>query len=425
MVSTILQSVRNLHKIRSKELYSNERLRDYQFHLLKKTLHFASEKIPYYREIFQKSGIHAAGIKTWEDFEKVPVLTKEDLRAHSPELFLPDGIDKKKIWKSETTGSSGIPITVYRNSGSVAWDRALIHYCFENLGIRFYHRFCQVLAHVSNKPQPLGPLAKLGFKRNFVVDLRQNDAQIALEIRKLKPDAICTYPSVFLRLAEYLKSQGMRIKTRWLIAQGEVLPEPWRATIEEAFGAPLYHTYGSTEFARVAFECREKKGYHLIPDAAVVEISSNGKAAADYEEGEMIVTNLNNFCFPLIRYKIGDRAIRSSKTCACGIRYPLLESITGRLDDFLVLPSGKRVSARAVTHMQFEGITQYKVIQKSPSHLQVMIVPSKSYGEKTVEDVEKILAGAFFGEPVKVEISKREKLPLSRTGKLQLVSREF
>src|SRR5205823_2876819 len=103
---------------------------------------------------------------------------------------------------------------------------------------------------------------------------------------------------------------------------------------------------------------------------------------------------------PLIRYQIGDRGILSPRPCACGITYPLLDNVTGRCDDFLILPSGAKVSARALTHMQFEGIIQYKIVQKSPSSLQVLIIPSRSFSDQTVQEVRKVLDHAFLGESV-------------------------
>lgn len=425
MVTDILKVFGNFYRIKRKQHDSPEKLRSDQWEGVKKVLRFASTKIPYYIEAYRKAGIRYQDIQTWEDFQKIPLLTKEEKRAHPPEAFLPFNVDKEKIWKTQTTGSSGIPITVHRDPESAAWEKALMHYCFENLGIRIHHRFCQLSAILSEKPNRPGPLQKLGFKRNFVVNLRQTDEEIIRQIQALKPDVLYTFPSIFLRLAEYIRSQGIRLNIRWLIAQGEVLPDPWRAAIQKAFGVPLYHTYGATEIARIGFECRQQHGYHLIADAAVTEILNEENPADFSEEGKIILTSLNNFCSPYIRYQIGDRGILSRHPCPCGVTYPLLENVTGRVDDFIILPSGRKVSARSITHMGFEGIVQYKVIQKSPSQLQVLLIPSETFGNQTIREIQKVLAGAFGDEPMEIEITPRESLPISRTGKLQLVTREF
>ena len=425
MLTDIFYACKNFYTIKKKEFYSREKLKDYQWRRLKETLNFSYNFIPYYQETYRKAGIHLQDIQTWKDFERLPFLTKQIKRAISPDEFLPRTINKKKIWKTQTTGSSGIPIMVYRDSQSSSWDRALNHYCFSVVGIRFYHRFCQIVAAHSEKPHTPGPLAKFGLKRNFTVNLKQTDAEIVRQIQEIKPNVLWSFPSVFLKLAEFIRERNIRLNLHALIAQGEVLPEIWRSTIENAFEAPLYHTYGATELARIGFECAEQEGYHLITDAAVVEIIENEKAASFHEEGELIVTNLNNYCSPLIRYQIGDRGSLSPFRCRCGINYPLLKNITGRSDDFMILPSGARISARAVTHLQFEGIIQYKIVQKSPSVLKVLIIPSSSFGIHTIRETEKVLRAALLNEPVEIKIIRMESLPVTQTGKLQLVTREF
>lgn len=416
MIYDLLKSAECFLEIKKKEFYSEEKLKDLQFNLLKKTLHFAFTQIHFYRKRMKEFGIHIDDIRHWDDFRKIPILTKSELRSHSSQEFISTRINPDKIWKSQTTGSSGIPITVYRNAESIAWEKAHIFYSFHTIGIKIHHKICKISASLPEKPCLPGPIEKLGFKRQYLVSLKQTDEQILGEIRKIKPHVIFTFPSVFLRLAEYLKSHKIKLDVKILVAQGEVLPESWRTVIQGAFHAPLYHTYGSTEIARIGFECREQNGYHLISDAAVLEVLN---------EDELIVTNLNNFCMPLIRYQIGDRGTISPLPCSCGIRYPKLENITGRSDDYLILPSGRKVSARAITQMEFDGILQYKVIQRSPSKLDILVIPSVQFGEKTVKEIHHVLTGAFLGEEIKIEIKPTESLPVSRTGKLQLVSREF
>lgn len=331
----------------------------------------------------------------------------------------------KSVWMSQTTGSSGIPITICRSPESDAWNKALLHYSLAALGIRLHHRFCQLLSMVPEKPNPPGFLATLKLKRFFPVSLKQPDEVIVKELNQIRPEVIYTFPSVFKRLAESLENSRLKFRPRWLVSQGEILPGFWRDQIQNAFQAPLYHTYGATEFPRVGFECGLRRGFHLLSDAAIVEVlDENGQPVID-REGEMVLTHLHNFCMPLIRYRIGDRGILSSRACPCGIRYPLLENVTGRMDDFLILPSGRKVSARAVTHMQFKGIMQYKIIQKSPAHFQVIVIPSVDFNEQTSEEIRRELSAGCLGEDIFIEVVRAEALPVSRSGKLQIVSREF
>ena len=103
----------------------------------------------------------------------------------------------------------------------------------------------------------------------------------------------------------------------------------------------------------------------------------------------------------------------------------MLEKVVGRMDDFMILPSGRKVSARAVTHMQFRGILQYKIIQKSPQKFCVLVVPSADFNEQTSSEIRHELISGCLEEDIDIEIRSVESLPVSRTGKLQIVSREF
>lgn len=425
MNGAMIKAAAHFFGIKKREKNSGDKLRGYQFFSVEDVIRFAAERIPFYRENFKKNGFSPNNMPYWEDFRKIPLLSKSALRMHAVNEFLPEGMSLKNAWMSQTTGSSGIPITIYRNPESDAWNKALLHYSLDALGIRLHHRFCQILSMVPEKPNPPGFLAKMKLKRFFPVSLKQPDEDIIVQLNQIRPDVIYTFPSVLKRLAESLVNSPLKFRPRWLVSQGEILPDFWRDQIQNAFGASLYHTYGATEFPRVGFECRLQRGFHVITDAAVVEVlNENGESVMD-QEGEIVLTHLHNFCMPLIRYRIGDRGILSSRPCPCGIRYPLLENVTGRMDDFLLLPSGRKVSARAVTHMQFKGILQYKIFQKSPAHFQVLVIPSVDFNEQTLDEIRRELLAGCLGEDIFIEVVQAETLPVSRSGKLQILTREF
>lgn len=425
MTPAMFKAAAHFWAIKKKEKLAADKLRKYQFSCLKKVIRFAENQIPFYRTSFRDAGFTEDDMRNWEDFKEIPLLEKNALRECSAKEFLPESLDFEKAWMSQTTGSSGIPVTIYRNPESDAWDKALLHYSFSVLGIRLYHRFCELLSLVTEKPNPPGFLTKLKLKRFFSVSLKQSDEVIMEELTQIHPEVVYTFPSVFKRLSEFLENSQLKLRPRWLVSQGEILPGPWRDQIQKAFGARLYHTYGATEFPRVGFECGEQRGFHLLSDAAIVEVLDENQMPVMDREGEIVLTHLHNFCMPLIRYRIGDRGTLSSRSCPCGIRYPLLENVTGRMDDFLILPSGRKVSARAVTHMQFKGILQYKIVQRSPARFQVLVIPSADFNEQTSDEICRELSAGCLGEAVSIEVTRVGALPVSRSGKLQIVSREF
>jgi phenylacetate-CoA ligase len=161
-------------------------------------------------------------------------------------------------------------------------------------------------------------------------------------LRKLKPDVINTFPSIISMLGSYDVSG---IHPRLIFTQGEVVTPQCRYVAKESFNSELFETYGSVEFGQLGFECEEHDGLHLITDVAYVEfISDDGEHVSSGETGKIIVTGLCNTTMPLIRYEIGDVGVPSMEECSCGRKWPMVKAIEGRLNDFLVLPSGRRLS---------------------------------------------------------------------------------
>ena len=422
---SLMKATRYFLNLKQCERKSIFELHALQFKSLIKTLRFAYDEIPFYRDRFNALKLTPKDIRNWNDFEQFPFTSKSEIRNRKVSDFL-SLHNFRNAWKSQTTGSSGIPITIYRNSETDALAKALMQYGFYRVGVRPYDRFAQLMAFLSEKPNPPGLVAKLGLKRFYGINLRLSDQEILNQLNYIKPHILYSFPSALFRLAEFMEHTGFQCHPKILISQGEVLPEPWRNKIESVFGVPLYHTYGSTEFPRIGFECKNKNGYRLLPQAAIVEIiDEKSRSLPLGEEGEIVLTHLNNYLMPFIRYRIGDHGMLSKRSCSCGIRYPLLEQVTGRMDDYLVLPSGQRVSARAVTHMQFDGILQYKIVQKSPELIEVLVIPSSAFNEETKNKITKVLSAGCFKEKVQIQITPVESLPTNRSGKLQLVSREF
>jgi len=245
------------------------------------------------------------------------------------------------------------------------------------------------------------------------------------EMERIGADVIYTYPSVLLRIAHVIGDRGTRIRPRLLLAHGEILTEAVRQRVEQAFKAPLLHTYGCTELPRIGFECRHRNGFHLIPDAAVVEVIRDGRPTEPGEEGEIVLTPLRNRCMPLLRYRIEDRAAFSPEACPCGLPYPMLTTIVGRSDDFLILPSGRHVSARSVNCVDLPDVREYKIVQAAPDLIHVLTVPARALTPTRVNNIQARIASGCLGEKVEVRVTCVDRLALERTGKLRTVVREF
>lgn len=123
-------------------------------------------------------------------------------------------------------------------------------------------------------------------------------------------------------------------------------------------------------------------GLHINSDSLIVQIvNENGKEAKDGEPGNVIVTDLNNYAMPFIRYNMDDIAIRSEKKCLCGISFPLLREIRGRKSDYLKLPSGGEIIPYAVEYLvlTINEIEEYQIVQNTIDSIDINIVSSNKY----------------------------------------------
>ena len=115
-------------------------------------------------------------------------------------------------------------------------------------------------------------------------------------------------PTLFLFFAQYILNykvdlSGLGLKA--VICTSEPLFKEQRSTISKAFLCPVINEYGISESGICAFEC-PYGGFHIMSENIYLEIVRNGKNIKDGEIGEIVITQLNNFSAPLIRYHTGD-----------------------------------------------------------------------------------------------------------------------
>jgi phenylacetate-CoA ligase len=262
---------------------------------------------------------------------------------------------------------------------------------------------------------------RLGIMREELVSVQQPVGAIIEALRGIKPDVISGFPSVLSLLAREIEAKNITgISPRMVITHAETLTDHSRKEIGDAFNAEVYDIYGSVETSRLAFECKEHLGYHMINDSAIIEFIKGGKNIYGHEPGEIVVTGLYNYEMPLIRYKLGDVGIPSNKKCNCGRGFPLMSSIEGRADDFLILPSGRIISPRGFKYY-VPGIAEYRMIQAEKDRFVMQVVKGKGFSKETISQIERQIKAGCLGENVRCEVELVKELPRERTGKLRTI----
>jgi phenylacetate-CoA ligase len=390
---------------------------------LRALINHAYENVPYYHQLFDSVGIKPQNIQRVKDLQKIPILSKEDIRKNFPDNIIAKGTDITKCHTVSTTGSTGIPLKFAFSSKMYDYTQALYLFSFTECGLRLTDKLVGIYHRDYQSSLLKVLLNKIGFLKWENIPIFNHVESILESLKRSEPDVISAYPSMLSLLSKEIRKQNISgINPRFILAGGETLTVKAENEISEAFKSKIFRTYGAEEFSILAFECKKHSGYHIISDAIILEILKNDKYVSEGEEGEIIVTGLINYTMPLIRYKLGDIGTFTNKKCTCGSGYPLIKNIEGRTDDFLILPSGRKISPRVINVIEdIPGVSRYKTVQEAKDRIVVNLVSEKGFSPETINEIKKHIKAGCLGEEVKVVINLVDELSTNRRGKLRAV----
>jgi phenylacetate-CoA ligase len=419
-----------IHQLKKDQWKDPQQLKRIQFKKLKAVLKHAYDYVPYYHRLFKSVNIRPDDIRNFEDVRKISPLSKKDVQQNFTDMVT-RGVDKLRLSVGATSGSTGIPLKVLHDP-SFTWagyQSAVTGYIFSECGVRPSDNFVTVWGRASESIRWGKKYVRLWRGISETVVPLFPPAKLVRILRLIKPDVLSTFPSVLITLADYDVSG---IHPRIIFTGGEVVTEHCREVCRKTSGLEPFEGYGCVEFGNLAFECNEHCGLHMITNIAFIEfVDEAGEWVSPGEQGELVVTGFLNYVMPFIRYRIGDLGIPANEKCACGRSWPLIKSIQGRINDFLVLPSGRKISylyiQRAIFHKVFRenifAISQYQIIQDRKDRIILKIVKGREFKPEILDWVRKSLENEFdkLGEPLEVTIEIVEEIPMEITGKRRLL----
>ena len=178
----------------------------------------------------------------------------------------------------------------------------------------------------------------------------------------------------------------------------------------EVFGAPIYDHYQCIEVPMIAGECSRSNGLHVFADSRLVEIlDREGRPVGPGQTGEVVITDFRNRVFPLIRYRLGDLARWKREPCACGVTFPMLEPVCGRISDALRFPSGLVMAGEgmnALFHPWPEAVRQFQLRQEEDYSLTLRCVRGTDpNADAIMRQVAERLSAMVRGEvPVRLQV---------------------
>jgi phenylacetate-CoA ligase len=221
------------------------------------------------------------------------------------------------------------------------------------------------------------------------------------------------------RFAEFVQERGFNdIKFEAIFASAEVLYPAQRQLIEKVFDGKMFNRYGTRELGGISCECEAHTGLHASIEDVYIEILQDGKPADAGQVGNIIVTNLNNYGMPFIRYSIGDMgAWRVEDHCPCGRELPVMDLALARQIDMFKTRDGRAVWGGFASPMfGMKGVKRFQLIQKSLDYVVARIVKDAELDEAKLADIEHTVKIAL-GDHVNVEFEFPDEIGVYDSGK--------
>ncbi len=399
---------------------------------LRALLLHAQKSVPYYRKKLAPIAKQLeTGALTPELWAEVPLLQRADIQGADQRLMsraLPR--QHGKVSQTFTSGSTGKPVAVRHSQLFVLFWRAV------TLRNHLWHKrdFGGSLAMIRGRSAgagyPDGKQAEnwgvpkaAGIETGplFQLDINCSPAeQVDFLIRKA-PSYLITHPTNLDRLARHSLEADLKVPSlREVLTVAEVLSPETRHVTEKAWGCRVADMYTARDLGYLALQCPEQEHYHVQSETILVEVlDEKGRPCAPGEVGRIIATPLQEFSMPLIRYDFGDHA-EVGPPCPCGRGLPVLTRILGRKQQMLSLPNGEKRwtlhSAGPLDDLVGLGVTQYQVIQKSLSRLEVRVAVSHPLSEQQEAALRGWIA-EHYGDTFEIALSYHDEIPRTAEGK--------
>lgn len=411
---------------------SEDRLKQSQFAGLKRLLTHAGEHTPFYQDRFRSAGFDPFTFSDLGELENLPILEKKDIRENLDGM-LARNIERERLMKSSTGGSTGTPLVFYQDPDSIRKRKAQEVFFDRWMGCDIGHKVALFVARVHCPSGVLGIKARFRNATNarlLAFDPYDTSEAYMEEFyrtfRAFKPRIIKCFPNSLVVFARFLQERGYDAGTVHAVScTGENLYGHQKRLFEEVFRCPVFEKYGTFEHGVISCECTEHKGQHIFTDGAYVEFVNGDRHVRPGEIGDIVVTDLFNYGMPFIRYKIGDKGCFSERTCPCGSKLPLLDNLLGRDRDILVAANGELKPGYLFVEIFNKNHIPgtFQVIQLRRDRVEVKIVQGEQFKEEHIHVIRENFT-RLLGDGVEIALEYVEDIPREPSGKYAYIKGE-
>ena len=384
---------------------------------LQNLIAYATTHVPFYKNL---------NVSLISEF---PILTKSILRERVKDL-ISDEFDIYKLDKHHSSGSSGVQSFTYMTHNHKFYLRALQTHWWTWSKYQIGDYLLQF--GISQKRSFVKRLKDVFYRCTYVKAFGLSELELKETLQKIatkKHIFIAGYPSVINQLAKSSLVNRIQPDIKGVICFGDKLFDHYIANIKNAFGenVTLIDTYGCAEGLLMA--CKYDLDYYYImsPHIYLEIVDDDGNPVPDGTLGHVLVTCLTNIAMPLIRYKLGDLAIKLPKEDYPDNRllnYPLLQKIIGRETDIVKTSKGITLNVHSFTGVleYFQEIKQYKIIQNNLESIQIeyIVEPGIPFDKTVLNDIKTKL-NTLTKNCLNISFKQVKVIEPTKSGKPQII----
>jgi len=414
--------MKSLKELERKQWWTVEAIKANQDSRLNKLIKHSYENVPYWRELFSKLKLKPADIRTRDDLSKLPVLSKDDIRKNLNSM-LAGNFPVRRFIEQHSSGSTGEPLRYYSGKHHYSWRLASMFRFWKWAGYEFGQSWLRVSLWERNSLKDkiwdfasrCNYISLFEFNKESLMKSRQT-------LERYKPKLVRGYAGALYIIADYLDKAGQHFDfVRSVITTGDILFPHYRKKIEKVFNTKVFDTYGG-EGISISGQC-EKGSYHIDDNNVILEfLDDDGNSAKTDQLGNIIVTDLNNFCMPFIRYAIQDIGVLKTGNCDCGRRLAMMEQPQGRDTDIIYLSNENYLIVHFFTGLFefYDEVNQFQVEQTGTDEIRLKLCVSKNFNDRILRQIkQKIRSGA--GCKIYINVDIVDTIPPTQSGKRRFV----
>jgi phenylacetate-CoA ligase len=419
-----------LKELEASQWWPRDRIRALQVERLRDLAVAAYAHSPYWRSVMDERGIQPAAIRSLDDLRRFPLLEKTTLREHREEMVWREEGPRVKLVR--TSGSTNEALEFYTSSSREAAINAARIRGHRWIGINKGDKE----VYFWGSPVELHTQDRIKRVRDWLVNEPLSDGFEITEERAVRyiedwkrwrPACIFGYPNSLLLTVRIAEKQGIDLKeigrrgTRALCTTSEMLGEVNRRIIGEAFGLPVYDSYGLREAALVGHEC-DRFTMHTMDEQVILETIHPETLEPTEGEGELVVTSLISRPMPVIRYRTGDVVTLSKEPCPCGRSLGRIAISGGRIADFVVTSRGKWVAGYFIIYIcrGIPGVVKFQARQERLGEVEVFLVTDGNFPADGCERVRLAVEARLAGDD-RITVKIVEDIPPAPSGKYRPV----